>query len=106
MYVITGADSLIALSNTSFLSDLQNSAFSLQLMFFDGEEALQYWTSTDSLYGSRQLAAEMDIPEGLFSVGDKTGIEAIVSSCYGNNNGMRPILVIAMVISMALRSML
>ena len=30
---------------------------SLQLVFFDGEEAFVSWTSTDSLYGSRHLAA-------------------------------------------------
>ncbi|UJR09393.1 hypothetical protein I4U23_013635 [Adineta vaga] len=31
----------------------------LQLIFFDGEEAVRSWTSTDSLYGSRHLAAKM-----------------------------------------------
>nr|XP_020464424.1 glutaminyl-peptide cyclotransferase [Monopterus albus] len=31
----------------------------LQLIFFDGEEALFQWTSTDSLYGSRHLAQKM-----------------------------------------------
>ena len=30
---------------------------SLQLIFFDGEEAFVSWTSTDSLYGSRHLAS-------------------------------------------------
>ncbi len=29
------------------------------LVFFDGEEALKDWSSTDSLYGSRQLAARL-----------------------------------------------
>ncbi|XP_056624133.1 glutaminyl-peptide cyclotransferase [Triplophysa dalaica] len=32
---------------------------SLQLLFFDGEEALYQWTSEDSLYGSRHLAHRM-----------------------------------------------
>uniref|UniRef100_A0A673JIA7 Glutaminyl-peptide cyclotransferase n=1 Tax=Sinocyclocheilus rhinocerous TaxID=307959 RepID=A0A673JIA7_9TELE len=32
---------------------------SLQLLFFDGEEALYQWTSEDSLYGSRHLAHKM-----------------------------------------------
>lgn len=32
----------------------------LQLLFFDGEEAFQRWTSTDSLYGSRALASHWD----------------------------------------------
>ena len=30
---------------------------SLQLIFFDGEEAFVSWTSSDSLYGSRRLAS-------------------------------------------------
>lgn len=32
----------------------------LQLLFFDGEEALFQWTATDSLYGSRHLAQKME----------------------------------------------
>uniref|UniRef100_A0A1A8QTR9 Glutaminyl-peptide cyclotransferase n=1 Tax=Nothobranchius rachovii TaxID=451742 RepID=A0A1A8QTR9_9TELE len=32
----------------------------LQMLFFDGEEALFQWTSTDSLYGSRHLAKKME----------------------------------------------
>lgn len=36
------------------------SDLTLQLIFFDGEEALYQWTSTDSLYGSRHLAAKME----------------------------------------------
>ncbi|XP_024285679.1 glutaminyl-peptide cyclotransferase [Oncorhynchus tshawytscha] len=37
-----------------------NPNLSLQLLFFDGEEALFQWTSTDSLYGSRHLAQTME----------------------------------------------
>lgn len=33
-----------------------NFFFYSQLVFFDGEEAIQDWTRTDSLYGSRHLA--------------------------------------------------
>src|SRR6185437_16046134 len=33
---------------------------SVWLVFFDGEEAIQQWSSTDSLYGSRHLAAKWD----------------------------------------------
>lgn len=33
---------------------------SLQLIFFDGEEALFRWTASDSLYGSRHLARKME----------------------------------------------
>lgn len=38
---------------------LQRSALTLQLVFFDGEEAFEEWTDTDSLYGSRHLAELM-----------------------------------------------
>jgi glutaminyl-peptide cyclotransferase len=31
----------------------------LQLIFFDGEEAVRQWTSTDSIYGARHLATKM-----------------------------------------------
>ncbi|XDV28675.1 hypothetical protein PO909_031900 [Leuciscus waleckii] len=37
----------------------QRSALTLQLVFFDGEEAFEEWTDTDSLYGSRHLAELM-----------------------------------------------
>ncbi len=33
---------------------------SVWLVFFDGEEAIQQWSNTDSLYGSRDLAAKWD----------------------------------------------
>ncbi len=33
---------------------------SVWLVFFDGEEAIQQWSDTDSLYGSRHLAAKWD----------------------------------------------
>ncbi len=33
---------------------------SIWLVFFDGEEAIQQWSDTDSLYGSRHLAAKWD----------------------------------------------
>lgn len=32
----------------------------LQLIFFDGEEALFRWSASDSLYGSRHLARKME----------------------------------------------
>lgn len=35
----------------------------LQFLFFDGEEAFQRWTSTDSIYGSRNLAANWEKQE-------------------------------------------
>jgi len=33
---------------------------SLQFIFFDGEEAFKDWTDTDSLYGARHLASQLD----------------------------------------------
>ncbi|CAF4209730.1 unnamed protein product, partial [Adineta steineri] len=51
----------IALSLQQQLNDLKGNKGNptLQLMFFDGEEAVRSWTSTDSLYGSRHLATKM-----------------------------------------------
>ena len=37
-----------------------NSQLSLQIIFFDGEEAFRDWTATDSLYGSRELASKWE----------------------------------------------
>ncbi|NWX06608.1 QPCT cyclotransferase, partial [Caloenas nicobarica] len=37
----------------------QGSELTLQLLFLDGEEAFGAWSSTDSLYGARHLAARM-----------------------------------------------
>lgn len=34
--------------------------YSVWLVWFDGEEAIKQWSSTDSLYGSRHLAAKWD----------------------------------------------
>jgi len=36
----------------------KNSDLGLQFIFFDGEEAFQRWSSTDSIYGARNLAAK------------------------------------------------
>jgi Zn-dependent M28 family amino/carboxypeptidase len=33
--------------------------FTYWVVFFDGEEAFQSWTATDSLYGSRRMAADL-----------------------------------------------
>ena len=45
------------------LDDLKNSVkneLTLQFIFFDGEEAFVQWTSTDSIYGARHLAAKLE----------------------------------------------
>ncbi|KAM3175645.1 hypothetical protein ACTXT7_008085 [Hymenolepis weldensis] len=43
----------------SKIFDSSRSGIALQLIFFDGEEAFKEWTDTDSIYGSRHLAAKM-----------------------------------------------
>lgn len=50
----------------------------LQLVFFDGKEAIQEWTTADSLYGSRHLAEKMaQIPHPSGST-ETTLIDAVV----------------------------
>jgi Zn-dependent M28 family amino/carboxypeptidase len=52
-------------SSTGFLIELTRrlvaraGEFTYWIAFFDGEEARRTWTATDSLYGSRHLAAEL-----------------------------------------------
>ncbi|KAF3701396.1 Glutaminyl-peptide cyclotransferase [Channa argus] len=53
----------------------------LQLIFFDGEEAFFQWTSTDSLYGSRHLAKKMEStphPAGATDTNQLHGIDLFV----------------------------
>ena len=52
-------------SSAAFLVEMarvlarRNSRLNYWLVFFDGEEALQRWSKTDGLYGSRHLAHEL-----------------------------------------------
>ncbi|XP_017080307.1 glutaminyl-peptide cyclotransferase [Drosophila eugracilis] len=47
----------LLLNMAKILNDrLKSSEISLMLVFFDGEEAFEKWSETDSLYGSRHLA--------------------------------------------------
>jgi len=39
---------------------LKDKNLGLMLVFFDGEEAFEQWTDTDSLYGSRHLAKKWE----------------------------------------------
>uniref|UniRef100_A0A3Q1GG13 Glutaminyl-peptide cyclotransferase n=1 Tax=Acanthochromis polyacanthus TaxID=80966 RepID=A0A3Q1GG13_9TELE len=58
-----------------------NPDLTLQLLFFDGEEALFQWTPTDSLYGSRHLAQKMEItphPTGATDTNQLHGIDLFV----------------------------
>ncbi|KAM9341355.1 glutaminyl-peptide cyclotransferase [Symphorus nematophorus] len=53
----------------------------LQLLFFDGEEALFQWTPLDSLYGSRHLAQKMEAtphPAGATDTNQLHGIDLFV----------------------------
>ena len=45
-------------AETARAKDHKLDGYSVWLVFFDGEEAIQSWTESDSTYGSRHLAAE------------------------------------------------
>ncbi|CAK9785737.1 unnamed protein product [Cutaneotrichosporon oleaginosum] len=45
---------------TAHLDEGEAAETSLQIVLFDGEEAFQAWTATDSVYGSRHLAAKWE----------------------------------------------
>lgn len=51
---------MLELANTFKDSDQFKGDLGLMFIFFDGEEAFEEWTATDSLYGSRHLAAKWD----------------------------------------------
>ena len=48
----------LARSMQNELEGSKGRELTLQFIFFDGEEAFRQWSSTDSLYGSRHLAAK------------------------------------------------
>nr|CAG8435193.1 5469_t:CDS:2 [Entrophospora candida] len=61
-----------------FLMKKNDNKTTLQLIFFDGEEAFVNWSATDSLYGSRHLAEKW---ENTYTKNQKTmldGIEVLV----------------------------
>lgn len=55
--------------NASLAQKQRRNGVGLMLIFFDGEEAFDTWTDTDSLYGSRHLARKL---------GDIDNIDALV----------------------------
>jgi len=69
---------------------VNNSAVTIQFVFFDGEEAFVQWTPTDSLYGSRHLATlwanqlgNIDVLILLDLIGSRdTNLVAMSSSSY------------------------
>ncbi|XP_052868338.1 glutaminyl-peptide cyclotransferase-like isoform X2 [Anopheles cruzii] len=51
----------IASSMSPYLAAVrENADVGLQFIFFDGEEAFERWTATDSIYGARHLAARWE----------------------------------------------
>lgn len=56
--------------------------YSVWIAFFDGEEAIQQWSNTDSRYGSRQMAAKLaiggDLPKiKVFLLADMVGSRSL-----------------------------
>lgn len=56
---IGATDSAFPCALLLYLAQLGPSKRPFDLIFFDGEEAFNEWTETDSLYGSRALAAKL-----------------------------------------------
>ena len=67
---------------------LQEEDISMQLIFFDGNEAFSKWTSTDSLYGSRHLASKWSLSHcSVVGTNDWANqLETIVSSIQHLSN--------------------
>jgi Zn-dependent M28 family amino/carboxypeptidase len=51
-----GSSTALLLEFANILRGRQRSGYSVWLVFTDGEEAIDHWTATDSLYGTRHLA--------------------------------------------------
>ncbi len=66
-----GSSAAFLLEMARVLKERQNRA-TYWLVFFDGEEAVQNWSPSDSLYGSRHLVAK------LTSTGELSRIEALI----------------------------
>ncbi|XP_048392863.1 glutaminyl-peptide cyclotransferase-like [Stegostoma tigrinum] len=67
---------LLELKNARERPDL-----TLQLIFFDGQEAIESWSEIDSLYGSRHLANKMEMlqhPPGASDTNHLHGIDLLV----------------------------
>lgn len=71
----------------SFYQNIPDSKpdLSLQLIFFDGEEALLHWSLRDSLYGSRHLAPKMVSTPHPPGAKDTNQLHGMVS--LGNSHG-------------------
>lgn len=51
---------ILELARSLDLAFDNNDRYTLQLIFFDGEEAFGHWSAEDSIYGARHLAAQSD----------------------------------------------
>ena len=75
-----GSSTAVMLELARILCKRENS-LSIWIAFFDGEEALEKWSETDSRYGSRQMAAR------LAASGDLQHIKAmLLADIVGNRN--------------------
>lgn len=75
-----GSSTAVMLELARILCKRKN-ALSMRIAFFDGEEALENWSETDSRYGSRQMAAQ------LAASGDLRRIKAmLLADIVGNRN--------------------
>ena len=63
-----------------FYDIFQAAEIGLEFIFFDGEEAFQKWTATDSIYGARHLASKWDAT----TKNGQTLLERIVSRLYSS----------------------
>ena len=67
-----GASSAALLLELARVLAARKNALTYWLVFFDGEEAVQEWTDTDSLYGSRHLVAKLTVE------GDLARLQAMI----------------------------
>lgn len=54
--------------NVSQQQNWNGAKYNIQLIFFDGEEAIEFWSPSDSLYGSRHLALKWHLENNLSSI--------------------------------------
>lgn len=64
-----GASSAAFLLEMARILAHRKNKFTVWLVFFDGEEAIEQWTATDSLYGSRHLAEKLTASGDLGRIG-------------------------------------
>ncbi len=77
-----GSSTAVMLELARILCQRRN-ALSIWIAFFDGEEALEKWSETDSRYGSRQMAAQ------LAASGDLPRIKAMLLADLVGSHGLR-----------------